>query len=142
MAAKIAPVWFWIVGIVALLWNGMGVGAYFSQAMMTMDDLSKLRPEQQELIISQPFWLTAAFAIAVFSAFVGAILFLFRKRLAVRMFLLSMIAVFVQFGGLFFMMDYANVLQDGEWVMPIMIPIFAVGFWLIARRAEQDVLLT
>lgn len=135
------PIWFWIIGVFALLWNIMGLGAYFQQFMMSAETFAALRPEQQYLLVSQPFWLTAAFAIAVFAGFVGSILLLARKRLAVRLYLLSMVAVFIQFGGLFLAFGYADVLIGGEWIMPILVPICAVGLYLYARKTEQAGLL-
>lgn len=95
------PIWFWIIGSFALLWNGMGLAAYFQQFMMSAEFFAALRPEQQQLLIGQPIWLTGAFATAVFAGFVGSISILLRKRIAVRLYLLSMLAVFIQFGGLF-----------------------------------------
>jgi len=135
------PVRFWIIGILALLWNGMGLGAYFQQFMMSAESFAALRPEQQELLVGQPFWLTGAFATAVFAGFVGSLALLLRKRIAARLFLLSMIAVFIQFGGLFLAFGYADALTGGEWIMPVMVPIIAVGLYLFARKAEQDGIL-
>ena len=120
----------------------MGLAAYFQQFMMSPEAFAALRPEQQNLLLNQPVWLTSAFAVAVFAGFVGSILLLARKRLAVRMFLLSMIAVFIQFGGLLLFLGYADVLTGSEWIMPILIPIFAVGFYLFARNAEKQSILT
>ena len=136
-----APLWFWIIGIFALLWNLIGLAAYFQQFMMSPEAFAALRPEQQNLLLNQPVWLTSAFAVAVFAGFVGSILLLARKRLVVRMFLLSMIAVFIQFGGLFLLLGYADVLTGGEWIMPILIPIFAAGFYLYARKTEKEAIL-
>ena len=135
------PIWFWIIAVLALLWNIMGLAAYFQQFMMSAEAFAALRPEQQELLISQPFWLTGAFATAVFAGFVGSISLLLRKRIAVRLFLLSMLAVFIQFGGLFMAFDYANVLIGGEWIMPILVPVSAIALYLYARKAEQDAIL-
>ena len=136
-----APLWFWVIGVIALLWNMMGLAAYFQQFMMSPEAFATLRPEQQNLLLDQPVWLTSAFAVAVFAGFVGSILLLARKRLAVRMFLLSMIAVFIQFGGLFLLKGYADVLTGGEWIMPILIPVFAAGLYLYARKTEKDGIL-
>ncbi|WP_447523899.1 sugar transporter [Parasphingorhabdus sp. NYA22] len=135
-------IWFWIIGVIALLWNIMGLGAYFQQFMMSAESFAALRPEQQQMLVGQPFWLTGAFATAVFAGFIGSIALLLRKPIAVRLFLLSMIAVFIQFGGLFLAFDYANVLIGGEWVMPILVPVIAVGLYLYARRSEQNRILT
>jgi hypothetical protein len=136
------PIWFWIIGIIALLWNGMGLATYFQQFMMSAETFAALRPEQQQLLIGQPVWLTGAFATAVFAGFVGSISLLMRKRIAVRLFLLSMLAVFIQFGGLFLALGYADILIGGEWIMPILVPICAVGLYFFARKAERDGILT
>lgn len=135
-------IWFWIIGVIALLWNIMGLGAYFQQFVMSAESFAALRPEQQQMLVGQPFWLTGAFATAVFAGFIGSIALLLRKRIAVRLFLLSMIAVFIQFGGLFLAFDYANVLIGGEWIMPILVPVIAVGLYIYARRSEQNRILT
>ena len=33
--SKSIPIWFWIVGVVVLLWNLMGLMAFVAQMMMT-----------------------------------------------------------------------------------------------------------
>ncbi|QJB68456.1 hypothetical protein [Parasphingorhabdus halotolerans] len=132
------PIWFWIVGILALLWNGMGVGEYIRQITMSAAEFAALPANQQELMIDQPFWLTAAFAIAVLAGFVASVLLLLRQRIAVRLFMVSMLAVFTQFGGLFLFKGYWDMLSGAEIVMPILIPIFAVGFAWFAWRCEKS----
>ena len=56
---------FWIIGVLAIIWNIMGVMSYLGQAYMT-EDMRKLIPADQLAIIENaPAWATAAFAIAV-----------------------------------------------------------------------------
>ena len=132
---------FWIIAVIALIWNGLGVGAYFGQVMMTAEQFAALPPEQQTLISETPFWVTAAFAIAVIGGFVAAIMLLLRKRVAVRLFLVSLMAVIVQFSSYFLIKGTTDHLSGADWVMPIMIPIFALGFYLFARKSERDGIL-
>ena len=90
------PIWFWIIGGVALLWNLMGVASYLSFTMMAPDELAKLPQDQQALVTDYPAWATAAFALAVFAGVAGAVLLLLRKSLAAPVFGASLVAIIVQ----------------------------------------------
>ncbi|MGB5723645.1 MAG: hypothetical protein WBM39_04460, partial [Parasphingorhabdus sp.] len=75
-----APIWFWVASAVALVWNALGVFAYIQQVLMSAEQFASLPQQQQDLLASQPTWVTAAFAVAVFAGFVAAIVLLMRKR--------------------------------------------------------------
>ena len=73
---------FWIIAVLALIWNIMGVMAYLAQAFMT-DDMKALLPEaEREMYENKPAWATAAFAFAVFAGLIGALALLLRKKWA------------------------------------------------------------
>ncbi|MEH6789725.1 hypothetical protein [Parasphingorhabdus sp.] len=131
------PIWFWIVGVIALLWNGIGLSAYFGQVMMSAEDFAALPEMQQDLLAAQPIWFTAAFAIAVFSGFVASVCWLLKKRIAVRLFLVSLLAVIVQFSGYFILDGYTEQMAAAGWLMPGLIVIFAVVWLLIAQQTEK-----
>jgi hypothetical protein len=76
------PVWFWIVSVLALLWNGAGVYQYLQQAYNTDSFKAMCTPEQLEVYANLPSWYTAVFAIAVFGGFLGCLMLLFRKKIA------------------------------------------------------------
>lgn len=137
-----APMWFWALAIIALIWNGLGVGAYFQQMLMSAEDFAALPEFQRNLLISQPFWATAAFAIAVFAGFAGAITMLMRRRIAVRIFILSFVAVLVQISSYFILDGYLEFINSQGWTMPILIPVFALAFILLARKFEKDGILS
>ncbi|MDH5412635.1 MAG: hypothetical protein OEW87_00730, partial [Flavobacteriaceae bacterium] len=81
------PMWFWIIGVIALIYNGMGINAYLQQAYNTESFQAMYSAEQLELIAMTPAWATAAFAIAVFAGFLGCIGLLLRKKWAKSLFL-------------------------------------------------------
>ena len=60
------PIWYWLLSIIALVWNGMGVNAYLQQAYNTESYQTMYSEEQLEIAANMPAWVTAAFAIAVF----------------------------------------------------------------------------
>ncbi|MBO3116938.1 hypothetical protein J4050_09275 [Winogradskyella sp. DF17] len=120
MTTKKPPIWYWIVGVVALIWNAMGVNAYLQQAYNTESYRAMYSKEQLEIAANLPSFVTAAFALAVFGGALASLLLLFRKKLAVMLFYVSLIAVVIQMGYLL-INGYASSIP-----MTIMIILFAV----------------
>jgi len=100
---------FWVIGIIDLIWNIIGVGAYLTQTYMTKETLGLLPEGDQNFYNNLPAWVTGAFAIAVFSGFIGCIALLMRKKIAIMLFTLSLIGVLVQQLYSFFLQDYIEI---------------------------------
>ncbi|VAW11040.1 hypothetical protein MNBD_BACTEROID03-2112 [hydrothermal vent metagenome] len=90
------PIWFWIVSVLALLWNLLGVMAYLAQVNMTDETLAALPEAERALYENQPIWATMAFAIAVWGGALGSLALLLRKRWARAVLLISLIGIIVQ----------------------------------------------
>ena len=73
---------FWIIAVIALIWNLMGVMAYLGQAYMTDEAKALLTEAEKALYDNVPIWVTAAFAIAVFGGVLASIALLMRKQIA------------------------------------------------------------
>lgn len=78
------PVWFWVVSVIALLWNLLGVMNYLNQAFNQVALMEAMDQAQREVFEGIPAWATAAFAIAVFSGTLASIGLLVRKNGHVR----------------------------------------------------------
>ena len=115
---------FWIIGVVALIWNLMGVFAYLGQAFMTDEVLALMTQGEQDYHNNAPAWVTAGFAIAVFSGALGCIALLMRKKMAVILLSLSFLAVLTQATYNFFIQEYIE-LSGESIVMPLMIVVVA-----------------
>ena len=126
------PIWFWIVSIIGLVWNGMGVNAYLQQAYNSESFRAMYPPEQLEIVANQPSWLTAAFAIAVFAGALGCLVLLLRKKLAAILLLLSLLAVITQMGYLL-INDQATSM-----VMTLMIIVFALFLVWFSRKSVAN----
>ena len=87
------PMHLWIVGVLSLLWNLMGIYDYLMTQTKNEAYLSKFTPEQLDYFYSFPIWVESAWAIAVWSAVVGSILLLLARKWAVPVFLVSMVAM-------------------------------------------------
>lgn len=127
---------FWILSIVALVWNIMGVLNYIGQAFIT-DDMKALLPENQRLYMeSVPAWATAAFAFAVFAGVLGSLLLLLRKKIAKTFFIISLLGVLVQMTH-GFMSEIKDVYGPGGIAMPILIIGFAVFLVWYSRLVDS-----
>ena len=93
---------FWVISIVAFIWNAMGVNAYVQQAYQTDSFKAAYTAEQLEIMSRLPSWYTAVFAVAVFASLLGCIFLLLRKKLAVTLFKLGLLAVIHPLGFLFY----------------------------------------
>ena len=132
------PVWFWVVGVVGLLWNLMGAMAYIGQAYMTDEIKAALPADQQALLENIPAWATAAFAIAVWGGVLGCIALLLRKKWARPVLVISLLGILVQMSYSFFMSNALEVYGTGQgMVMPLLIIVIGVVLVLFAKSTQN-----
>ena len=92
--SRIKPHWsFWIIGIVALIWNVMGCINFVMQ--MNPEMVADFPKQAQALITSRPLWATVAFAVAVLGGVLAEILLLLRKAVAYYLFIASFLGVII-----------------------------------------------
>jgi len=130
------PIWFWVIAIAALLWNLIGVSMYLGQAYITTEMMAALPENVQEAYINRPAWATAAFAIAVFSGLFGSILLLIKKKWAVPVYLMSLIAVLVQQIYNFFVQDFIPMAGSAI-VTPLLVVIIAGLLYWYSKGARE-----
>lgn len=129
------PIWFWIVSVIALIWNGLGVHGYLSQAYNTSAYTDAYTPEQLEVMNDLPAWYTALFAIAVFSGALGSLMLLLRKKLSKLLLVISFIAATVQMIYFLFLADLKDVDFSANKIMAYVIIIFAAFLVWFAKNA-------
>jgi hypothetical protein len=99
--ASKAPVWFWIVAVLLVLWETMGCYACVDQiqhgaaAMGSSDDWSI------RYYAALPAWYNWVYSVATFGGLLGGIALLLRERRAVILFWISFVAIIVMFGYAF-----------------------------------------
>jgi hypothetical protein len=130
--------WFWIVSVIALVWNLMGVMAYIAQVTMSAETLQAMPENERTLYESAPTWATAAFAIAVWGGALGSILLLIRKKWATAVLTVSFIGIVVQMIHSFFISNSFEVYGPGGLAMPIMVLVFGAGLIWFSRKAETN----
>jgi hypothetical protein len=130
------PAWFWIVAVLALLWNLVGVAMAYMQYSMTPEQLAQLPEAQRTLHQAMPSWLWVVDGVAVIAGTLGSILLLMRNRLALPVFWMSLAAIVVLFGYCLFPGRMLEVLGAAQ-ALPMPILVTAIGLLLVwfARKS-------
>lgn len=131
------PTWFWVVSVIALLWNLMGVSSYLMQAYTSVEQLEAMTQAERALFEGQPAWVTAAFAIAVFGGTLAAIALLLRKKWARPVFIVSLLAAIAQFVHWLFMTNSVEVYGAQAYVMPVLVVIFGIYEIFFAKQGIE-----
>ncbi len=87
----------WVAALF-FLWSLAGLAAFVMQWTMDLTELAKTDPYQADAFRAMPAWVWATYAVAVLSAVLGALLLLLRRKGAVALSAIEVIAVIVQFG--------------------------------------------
>jgi hypothetical protein len=120
---------FLIIGIVALLWNLLGVASYLMHVTISPEALAEMPEAERALMESQPAWANGAFAIAVFAGLLGCVGLLLKKAWCVPLFLVSLLAIIVQFSQWLFMTTAVEVYGSAAYTMPVLVT--AIGIFLV-----------
>jgi len=129
---------YWIIAVIAVIWNLMGVIAYLGQAYMT-DEAKMLLPEADRAYRENiPAWAIAAFAIAVFSGFFGAIGLLLKKKWATPLFIISLLGILVQLLYNLILSNSMEVYGPGGLIMPIMVVVIGVVLVWYSKKATSN----
>jgi hypothetical protein len=133
---------FWVIGVLALIWNALGVMAYLGQKLMTDEMKAMIPADQLEIIENTPAWATAAFAVAVWFGLLGCIVLLMRKKIAKLLFIISLVGVLVQLVYNLFLTNVIEVFGNQSLIQPLV--TVSVGLFLIwhAKKCADDGILS
>jgi ribose/xylose/arabinose/galactoside ABC-type transport system permease subunit len=136
------PKHVWIVGVLALLWNAIGALDYVMTQTRNPQYMAAFTQQQLDYFYGFPAWLVAAWAIAVWGGVLGAVLLLLRRRLAVPVFLVSLVAMVITTVHNFLLSNGLEVFSDTfSKVFTGLIFVVAVALYFYARSlADKGVL--
>ena len=129
------PFGFWIIAVLALLWNLLGMAIFFMQINMSPEALAAMPAEQRALYQSTPTWVNGAFAVAVFCGALGSAMLLMKKRLALPLLALSLLGVVVQMGYTYLMTPAFHVYGASGTILPALLVLIALFLVWFARRS-------
>lgn len=98
------PTWYWIVTGLLVFWNAFGLFAFVADWRATPQDRAKLTEGQRKLIEARPGWVLGVYGIATASGLAGSAGLLFQAPWTLGPFVVSLVAVIVQFGYILFVM--------------------------------------
>jgi len=132
-----APAHLWIVGVLALLWNGYACFEYLMIETANQGYMSKIPADQLAFMDSLPSWLTAFWALGVWGGLLGAILLLMRNRYAVFAFAASLVGAVVGLGYQMFMTQMPASMTAGMMAYMPWVIIIVAAFLLWYGWSEE-----
>ena len=142
------PMHLWVVGVLSLLWNCFGSYDYLMTRMHNMDYLASMSPPGVDpntmlaYIEGMPMYAQIGWGLGVWSALVGSVLLLMRKRAAVWAFGISIFGMALSFGYMFLGPPMPGAENAGAMkYMPLIIVVLGIAQFAYARGAERKGLL-
>lgn len=131
------PAWFWVVAILALIWELFGVASYLYHVTLSADALQALPEGQRRLMEITPAWVNAAFAIATWGGLLGALGLVLRRKWARSLLLVSVLAIVVQFSWVFLVGKATELIGPSAAVFPAFILAVGLFLWWFAGLATR-----
>lgn len=122
---------FWVVAVILLLWNFMGAAAFITDNFFT-ELLSESYSEIQIAYVRDtPLWAKIMYGIATLGGLLAAILLIARKTAAVKVYLVSLLAVIIHTIYQVGISDATEIFETFEGlVFPLIIVVLAIfEYW-------------
>lgn len=132
------PTWFWVVSGIALVWNSFGALAYLGQVNATPETLASLPEAERLLLENRPTWVTAAFAIAVWTGVLGSLFLLVKKAWATPIFMVSLGAALIQTFYNFFLTNALEATGAGGVAFALTIILIGFGLVWFSRKSQAE----
>lgn len=132
---NVAPMWFKVVAVVALLWNLLGCLAFAADLSLSPEAVASLPEAQRSLYEARPAWALVATGVAVIGGVLGCLGLLLRKRWAFVLLVLSLIGIVVQDVGLLVLIDGATLAGPVAVVMQGIVLAVGIGLVVLSRKA-------
>ena len=139
-----APLSFWVISGLSLLWNAVGGYDYWMTRTRNLDYLAQAGDPQVMLgwVDSFPLWAQVCWGLGVWGSIAGSVLLLLRSRHAVSAFLVSLVAALLSFSYQLFISDVpASLDTTGGKVIPLVILAIVAFLWQFSKREAAKGLL-
>ena len=132
------PWHLWLIGVIALLWNAMGAFDYLMTNTKNEAYMKMFTPEQLEFFYGFPSWSVALWAISVWGGLLGCILLLLRNKLAVGVFLVSLVCMVVNTIYIYAFTNGMEVMGDPfSLIFSAVIFLVAVFLYLYSKNLSK-----
>lgn len=128
------PASVWIVGVLALLWNLVGVAAFGMQLAMPAEALDAMPASRRAIYEATPGWLYVFYGVATIGGVIGSLGLLLRRRWAAPVFLVALLALVVQVMASYAVTPAWSEGGAASLGFPLLLIAIAIALWLFARR--------
>lgn len=128
------PGWFKPAAIASALWMMLGCVMYLLEVST---DPATLPADQRPMMEAIPIWMWAAFAVAVWVGLAGAVMLLMRRRLAVPLLGVSVLAMLVQNSAYLIDPELSAAVPVATLWLPLVIIGITLLVFLFARHAAR-----
>lgn len=132
-AAK-APLSFWVISLLGLLWNSFGAYLYLLSKLDPETALTGATPAMRAYIEAMPVWAHVGWSLGIWGSLLGSVLMLIRSRHAVTAFLVSLLGALTSFAA----QAMAGVLPVGLSVGIALVIAFL--WWFCRNEAAKGML--
>lgn len=141
-AARPAPRHLLIIGALAVLWNAVGAFDYLMTQTRNEAYMSRFTADQLAYFYGFPAWVVATWALGVWGGVLGSVLLLLRRRSAVPVFAVSLVAMVMTTVYNFSLSDGREIMGGtGPLIFSTVIFVIAVLLLVYARAmAKRGVL--
>ncbi|MFM7379294.1 MAG: hypothetical protein ACKO1O_14390 [Erythrobacter sp.] len=115
------PWHLWVVGVVTLLFNAMGITSYLTTKLGMLEQMG-LNTEQIAFMESYPAWVSAFWALGVWGAFAGSVLLLARSKWATSAMAIALVGLIGTTLGNHVILDVPAAMQA---------PALDVAIWVV-----------
>jgi hypothetical protein len=132
------PSWFVIVAVLLILWGVAGCTSLYLHIAVGPAMDPKASDWDRAYYAALPAWFVLIYAVAVGGGLLGSLALLTRSKMAMPLYILSLIAVVVQFGYVFGLTDLIAH-KGAAMTVPFPLVIAAIAVFQIwfAKRAER-----
>jgi len=123
------PLHFWIVAVIAVLWNALGAFDFLATQIQLESYMSAFSEEQLTFFYDIPTWAVITWGLATWGALLGSLAMLGRLRWAYHLFILAFVAMLATSFQNFVLSNGAEVM--GAFGLMFSGVIIAIGVFLI-----------
>lgn len=136
------PLWFRAFAILAVLFEIVGIAGYLMDALRSPEQIAQLPLDQRLIWNATPTWIYVAYAVATVSGLVGAIAMVMRRHWCIALLGLSLLAVIVQFGGIYTVPRLRRLVPPDAIIVPLVIFMICAAIYAMALHAHRRGWLT
>jgi hypothetical protein len=131
------PLWYWVIAVVALLWNLLGCVFFAMELFLQEALMESMTAPQKAWVRSIPGWIYFVYGLAVSTGVAGSIGLLLRKSWSTSMFAICLAAVIVQMVYTMIIGGGLRVTGPSGLVMPLLVIGIAAALLWFSRFARS-----